>query len=51
MPLPIVLATAVPANAPTAFRVPPMITAAVGVNARVDTTVAIALAASFIPLA
>ncbi len=50
IPLPMVFATAVPVKAPSKFIEPPKITAALGVRARVATTVAIALAASFKPL-
>jgi|SRR5690242_11785756 len=50
-PLPIVLATAVP-NTKTAMKLkhPAQITAAVGESTRVDTTVAMELAASWNPL-
>ena len=51
MPLPMVVATAVPASAPTVFISPAMSTAANGVMTRVEITVATVLAASFIPLA
>ena len=50
MPLPMVLATAVPVRAPARFNDAPMATAAMGAKTLVDTTVAMALAASLIPL-
>ena len=50
MPLPTVVATAVPRNAPTKFITAAMISAVRGVSARVETEVAIALAASWKPL-
>ena len=49
MPLPTVLATAVPIMAPMTFIVAAMRSAARGVHARVDTEVAIAFAASWKP--
>jgi hypothetical protein len=50
MPLPTVLATPVPIRAPTKFMTAAMISATRGVSARVETDVAIALAASWNPL-
>ena len=50
IPLPTVDATAVPRNAPTRFMIAAMISAARGDSARVDTDVAMALAASWKPL-
>ncbi len=50
MPLPTVLATPVPRNAPTRFITAAMARAARGVSARVDTEVAMAFAASWKPL-
>ena len=49
IPLPTVDATAVPRNAPTRFITAAMISAVRGASARVDTEVAIALAASWKP--
>ena len=46
----IVLATSVPSKAPTKLRTAAIISAMRGVSARVDTEVAIALAASWNPL-
>ncbi len=48
--LPTVLATSWPRNAPTKFMIAAMISATRGVSARVETEVAIALAASWKPL-
>ena len=45
-----VFATPTPSNAPTKFKIAAMISAIRGVSARVDTEVAIALAASWKPL-
>src|SRR5438105_587278 len=50
IPLPTVVATAVPDNAPTKFSTPAMSTARPGDRTRVATTVAIALAVSWKPL-
>jgi len=50
MPLPMVVATLVPRSAPTRFMTAAMIRAARGVRARVETDVAMALAASWKPL-
>src|SRR5687767_413785 len=50
IPLPMVAATAVPANAPAAFRTEAMMTAWCGRMTRVETTVAMALGASVQPL-
>src|SRR5215216_4184151 len=50
IPLPIVVATAVPVNAPTTFSVEAIRTAWPGVSTRVATEVAIALAVSWNPL-
>ena len=50
IPLPMVLATAVPVSAPIRLKVAPMATAASGVMTRVETTVAMAFAASLMPL-
>ena len=49
IPLPTVVATAVPRNAPTRFMTAAMISAVRGASARVDTEVAIAIAASWKP--
>ena len=46
----IVLATSTPSNAPTKFRTAAIARATRGVSARVETDVAIALAASWKPL-
>jgi len=48
-PIPTVLATAVPDNAPTKFNIVAIATAALGVKALVDTEVAIAVAVSWKP--
>src|SRR5207302_8777419 len=50
MPLPTVVATAVPDSAPTKFSTPAISTARPGESTRVATTVAIALAVSWKPL-
>ena len=50
MPLPIVSATAVPVSAPSSSMVLPMMTACRGRSTRVETTAAIAFAASLTPL-
>src|SRR5438105_15685415 len=50
IPLPIVVATAVPVNAPTTLRTPAISTAVPGASTRVATEVAMALAVSWKPL-
>src|SRR5437588_419742 len=50
IPLPIVVATAVPVNAPATLRTPAMSTAVPGASTRVATEVAMALAVSWKPL-
>src|SRR3990172_4716933 len=50
MPLPMVVATAVPESAPTMLRPVAIMTASRGERTRVDTTVAMALGASVQPL-
>src|SRR2546430_7351984 len=50
IPLPIVVATAVPVNAPATLRTPAISTAVPGANTRVATEVAMALAVSWKPL-
>src|SRR5436305_12748813 len=50
IPLPIVVATAVPVRAPTTLRTPAISTAVPGASTRVATEVAIALAVSWKPL-
>jgi hypothetical protein len=49
MPLPIVIATAVPVIAPAKLKIAAIIMAALGESVRVPITVAMALAASFRP--